>query len=215
MASRPDLSFLKGLGIPNVPQSTPIDAVLAGEQSTLAAVLQHYGQLFVDSTKRNLEQRHGNASFKLFDSIAADIQIVGLNFRFTILMEDYWQFKDEGRSPGKKPPLKPIIDWIFNKHDFKAAVGATRTGLKSMKMAKFGDISAPAAILSAAIGIQNKIGKYGTKPSNFVADVLTEEAIGFLRADLAAAVGRDVLITINQIKNEINGDNNRPRTANI
>lgn len=202
MANKPDLSFLDNLGESKQGQQIG--------QSTLAGVLESYGQIFIDATKKNLDDTHGNATHKLWQSIVFNVEVIGMNYNFSIAMEDYWRFKDEGRGPGKKPPLKPIIEWIFNKPDFKAKLGGTRKGMKNMKMAKFGDISAPAPILAAALGIQRKIGKKGTKPSNFVSEVLTDEFIANLKSDIELASGKYVEISIEQIKKEINGNNHKP-----
>jgi len=34
---------------------------------------------------------------------------------FVIIMEDYWYFVDEGRKPGKFPPVMAIRNWILDK----------------------------------------------------------------------------------------------------
>lgn len=164
--------------------------------NSLGDVLARNGQLFVDLTKRNLEQKHKNASFELMQSISFDIEVIGLTYRFTIMMEDYWEWVDKGRKPGKRPPLKPIIEWIFEKPSVKAAIGATSKGMKDMKMAKLGDIVAPKPILAAALGIQKKIGKLGTKGSNFFSDVVNDESILKLQQELSIALGKDIELDI-------------------
>lgn len=197
MANKPDLSFLNTLGESRQGAQANI--------STLASVLESYAQIFIDATKNNLDDRHGNATHKLWQSIVFEPTVLGLTYRITIKMEDYWEYKDDGRGPGKPPPLKAIIDWIYNKPEVKSKLGATRTGAKQMKTAKLGDIVAPTPILSAAIGIQKKIGKKGTKASNFVNDVLTDEFIQNLKSDLKLATGKDIEVAINQFKVEVQG----------
>lgn len=190
-----DLSFLNGLGT---------DKSGGVKLTTIAQVLEHYGQLFIDATKRNLELKKKNADYKLSQSIGFEVEVVGLAFRFTLSMEDYYIWVDEGRKPGKRPPLKPIIEWLFKKPDVKAAVGGTRTNLKKGGMSKLGDIVAPTPILRAALAIQAKIGREGTKGSHFFSDVVNEKSLQALNNDLSAALGKDVEVTIKEIEKEIN-----------
>lgn len=194
--SKKNLDFLKGLG-----QSKPTEQI---GFSSLGEVLFRYGQLFVDATKRNLEQEGDNASYRLSESIAFDIDIIGLSYRFSIRMEDYWRYVDQGRKAGTAPPVKAIVEWIYNKPSLKASIGATRTGLKSMKMAKLGDLVAPAPILSAAFAIRNKIKKEGVKGDGFYSNVVNDQALIRLQRDLTEAIGKDVQITIKDIADSIN-----------
>lgn len=57
------------------------------------------------------------ASSNLYNNIDYDIQYDENGFpeSFNIIMEDYWFWVDEGRKPGKFPPVTQIRNWIIEK----------------------------------------------------------------------------------------------------
>ncbi len=174
--------------------------------STLGGVLNKYGQLFVDGTKRILAEKGKDASHALSQSIAFEVLIVGQVFRFTIVMEDYWEAVDKGRKSGKPPKTEDIIKWIHNKPKVKSTlrnlskVGDLRERGKNVgKPYTLNDI-----IKSSAIGMAKAIGKKGTKGSNFYSDVINDKSIEALKKELKEALGRDVQITIKDIADSIN-----------
>lgn len=58
---------------------------------------------------------------------------------FELYLPDYWRYIDEGRQPGKPPPIKPLLEWARIK------------GLPE----------------GVAWGAQKNIGKFGIAPTNF------------------------------------------------
>lgn len=57
------------------------------------------------------------ASSKLYNNITPQIEYDedGFPVSFNIIMEDYWYWVDEGRKPGRFPPVNAIATWILEK----------------------------------------------------------------------------------------------------
>lgn len=57
------------------------------------------------------------ATSDLYNYITPKIEFDEQGFpeSFNIIMEDYWVFVDEGRKPGKFPPVNAIRNWILDK----------------------------------------------------------------------------------------------------
>lgn len=63
--------------------------------------------------KQNLESEGINASGALSDSVDHwDVDFDGQTFQITLNLEQYWYYVENGRKPGKMPPIKVIKDWI-------------------------------------------------------------------------------------------------------
>ena len=94
---------------------------------------------------------------------------------FELYLPTYWRYIDEGRQPGKRPPIKPLLEW------------ARLKGLPE----------------SYAWGAQKNIGKFGIAPTNFL-DGLIDGIERHLDATLGDEVGEwlekflDDLITKNK-----------------
>lgn len=185
-----DLSFLDDIGKKKLPN----------RGSELAMVFEKWGKLFVQKTQANLAARVKDAETgNLYQSIAFDVDIEGDSYTFKIIMADYWEYVDQGRKPGKKPPIKPIVEWIQNKPTLKAKLGLTNKKLKSQGTARLGDITARKPILAAAFGISVNIGKKGTKATKFFSDVVNDVSIELLERDLIRALGKEVEIGVRKI----------------
>ncbi|MCD8166997.1 MAG: hypothetical protein LUE93_13330 [Bacteroides sp.] len=53
------------------------------------------------------------ASGALCNSVTYKVDVQGDNFEVTISLEDYWEYIEYGRAPGKKfPPQDQILEWI-------------------------------------------------------------------------------------------------------
>ncbi len=57
------------------------------------------------------------ATSNLYNNITPRIEYDDNGFpeSLNIIMEDYWYFVDEGRKPGRFPPVSDIRNWILNK----------------------------------------------------------------------------------------------------
>lgn len=70
-------------------------------------------------------------------------------------LEDYYQWVEEGRKPGKMPPVKSILDWVKAKPILPRPFGGKLPSQESL-----------------AFLIARSIGKNGTKPQHILGDTL-------------------------------------------
>ena len=82
------------------------------EWKNLKATLEAYGEALVAAYQEQIEQTGTNASGKLFDSIHHIVEVNGTTIELSLSLEDYWKYVEEGRGPGKFPPLGKIEEWI-------------------------------------------------------------------------------------------------------
>ena len=84
------------------------------EFTNVEELLVEFGTDLVDELGRSLP-RSKNASGRLRRSIHFEIEIQKRFIDFNLLLEEYYKNVDEGRKPGKFPPIDPLIDWLIHK----------------------------------------------------------------------------------------------------
>lgn len=179
------------------------------EFNEIEQVLIDYAKLIADDASDNLNKinKYGsdtNASGTLQQSInISPVSFMGGNYSIEILMADYYKWVNDGRSPGKRPPVSSIKNWIIKKQLRLDDGGFTKKGYKregtllsaSKKKVKLGDRKVN--ILDAvAYKIAAKIGKYGTQPTNFLTDAVNKNKESLYDA-MAKALKNDVILMIN------------------
>jgi hypothetical protein len=100
-----------------------------------------------------------------------------------IVMDKQWRYAEKGRRPGKRPPIKPIEEWITS---------------KGIKLNPAKGQSTLEARHSLAIAISKKIGKKGTikrfqyKGSGFIKSVLSKANMEIIAEHLAELQGQKI-----------------------
>lgn len=82
------------------------------EWKHLLAVLDRYAEYFIQAARRNLGQNGSYASGLLGDSMKPIVTINGDSFKVEIELQSYWDYVENGRRPGKFPPVNRIREWI-------------------------------------------------------------------------------------------------------
>lgn len=103
-------------------------------------ILEEYKDKIVQQLKDRISKRELIASRGLIDSISAEVS----DRSITVSAIEYATYVDEGRGPGRRPPVNKILDWIESKKDFQ---------VEKEKYTKHRDI---------AWAIANAIAKNGT-----------------------------------------------------
>lgn len=67
---------------------------------------------FTAALQQFLRQRDKVASCKLYNSLHTTIEVEGQVFTVLLHSEDYLKWVDEGRRPGKFPPVDKLRQWI-------------------------------------------------------------------------------------------------------
>ena len=148
--------------------------------------LNAFAKYVIQQSRSNLSKQNKNVDKKLYNSLDKEIEVGANSFRLAFLMEDYGTFQDKGVSgtqkkyntpfsyKSKKPPLKPITDWVKKRRfQFRKENG------------KF------MSYQSTAFLIRNGIFKNGIKPSLFFTKPF-EKAFERLPDELVEAYGLDV-----------------------
>ena len=78
----------------------------------LRQVLEDFADYFTQQARDNLQGNGSNASYTLYDSFEKIIVVDDEHFSVSIALEDYFRFVEEGRGPGKFPPVDKIREWI-------------------------------------------------------------------------------------------------------
>ena len=153
--------------------------------------------------RSNKNGKDSNASGTLSESIrVTPVEFMGNNYSIEIRMLDYWQWVNDGSKPGKRPPIANIIKWIKDKQLRLDDKGVTKRGYKrdgtlissSNKRVKIGNKEV--SILEAtAYKIAAKIGKFGTKATDFLTDAIDSNSEELIK-EMRTALKKDIVIQI-------------------
>lgn len=78
----------------------------------LTETLNHFADYFIETARQNLSNNGSNASYNLFDSFEKIVEVGEDYFSVKISLADYFTFVENGRGPGKFPPVSKIQEWI-------------------------------------------------------------------------------------------------------
>lgn len=78
----------------------------------LTEVLNEFADAFIQNARNNLDANQSNASYNLYNSFEKVIEVGEDYFKVSISLADYWQYLENGRGPGKFPPVDKIKEWI-------------------------------------------------------------------------------------------------------
>lgn len=82
------------------------------EYTNVMNVLNDFGKFLVDEYKDALILNDVNASNTLYNSISYIVENGNNSFEVKLSLVDYWRRVEEGRKPGKFPPISAIEKWI-------------------------------------------------------------------------------------------------------
>lgn len=126
------------------------EVVLAAMRNLAATRIIKGKRRKIDSTGR-LRRSLKNELVEATDALVIEFQS----------SEDYAKWVEEGRAPGKPPPVSSIMKWIKQKP----------LRLRDPKTGKFVPVTKRGR-LSAAFGIATNIGKFGTRPTKFMSNAV-------------------------------------------
>lgn len=162
---------------------------------TVEGLLNKHGRELVAALEKALP-RKADATGELRNSIRFTIERFGTSYHFELRLADYYKWVDEGRKPGKRPPLDSIIKWIKDKRLVITKQNKLQTKTKGSKLQKISDDMQKSRQL--AFAISNKIAKKGTKGTNFYSSTVPQW-LEDLKIELPKALKRDVLVELKQL----------------
>ena len=78
----------------------------------LTEVLNEFADAFIQNARNNLDANQSNASYNLYNSFEKVIEVGEDYFKVSISLADYAWYLENGRGPGKFPPVDKIKEWI-------------------------------------------------------------------------------------------------------
>ena len=183
----------------------------------LRKVLSDYGTYFIDLARKYLGQNGSYASGTLGDTMTFEVKIDDERMAVGVEMEDYWQYVEYGRKPGKQPPVERIMEWIKVKPikikpytytpSIKSLAFLIQRSIKEDKgyappqsalqdwIEKKGirpkPVTVTPSVRSLAYVIARKIGREGTSPAPFFERAKAETYAHF-KEPIALAISEDM-----------------------
>lgn len=81
-------------------------------ESILTKLLENCGDQIIDIYRRKLYEGGSNASGQLGNSLRAIVSVNEGVYVLELALSSYWKYVENGRQPGKFPPLDVIKQWI-------------------------------------------------------------------------------------------------------
>ena len=149
------------------------------------ATLEQYKDKIVEQLKDRLNQQKLVASGRLRDSIYGVVTETGIN----IFAQDYGIFVEEGRGPGKMPPVSKILQWVKDKG---SAIGES-SNIKYRRVNRLRDI---AWMISRKIANEGTIERFANQGSKFI-DFVSKNIMASLTKDIEESYLKDLNEQIN------------------
>lgn len=81
----------------------------------LVAALEEFGVAARNAYQDELIRGNKIASGRLLNSVEVSVEQHGYRYDVVLHLEDYWKWVEEGRPPGKLPPVSKILEWVLVK----------------------------------------------------------------------------------------------------
>lgn len=144
-------------------------------------VLDRYGELIVNNYKQQLT--NSIATGNLRNSIKYNVTAGDYTYQIQISLLNYFIYIENGRRPGKRPPIDAILNWVRVKN-----IIPTPMTLKSGK-------SIIPTQRSLAFLISRKIGEEGITPKPYLQNTF-DMLLDDLERDLVEVIEKEVIIDI-------------------
>lgn len=152
-----------------------VDRLISNEVlSEFLATLDEYAEKAKELYKRKLTDKDINASYKLLNSVETTVKRNDDEFIVSINLEEYWIFVENGRKPGRFPPIDKILEWVRIKPVIPYSDSRGRLPTEEQ----------------LAFLIARKIAEQGTEPKRVLAETV-EELNNYYLPLLQQALDRD------------------------
>lgn len=155
---------------------------------SIPSALEHGLRLYTARLAESLTSSGSVASGDLGESITINVlrRRRGV-YTGQILMLDYWEAVDQGRSAGKPPPVQSILDWLAYPNVQSRMTFGRENEFNFDRME------------SIAYAIAKKIGDKGTKGNDFATNVFESDLSRDMQDALVDAVAYDFDNTIDEL----------------
>lgn len=123
----------------------------------LARVMAEYATELEYAYKTKLETEDKIASGRLVSSVSSYVDMGDGTYEVVLQMEDYWKYVENGRGPGKYPPIDKILEWIEVRQIMPTPYNGKLPTEKQL-----------------AFLIARKIGEEGIEPTNLLTETIDQ-----------------------------------------
>ena len=178
--SKADLAKLDAL-LPTI----GIDEKTAGMGGTvLGDAMVEVAQVIIDKLKMSIREKGVKATGNLTQSIQAGFpSVTPSGITIAIEMADYYQWVEDGRRKGKRPPIMAIEQWISAK-GIQVRQSKKQSGQSVLEMRK-----SLAIAIARKIHSKGTIKRFGYKGAGFIADVITQQNVDTIAQKLSDLTG--------------------------
>jgi hypothetical protein len=177
------------------------------DPNSINDVLFKYKDSLTKDLIKSLEDVDRVSTGALSQSIRVDIDEEGGKMSFTMYMDDYWKFVDQGVNGTKNRQGSDFsfkkknisedatLDFIKHRGIGLGDLATHYTNSKNIRVRRKTVLAADKARKSLAWLIGRSISQKGIKPTHFFTDVVNDELKKELTKDISFALGRDILIS--------------------
>jgi hypothetical protein len=165
------------------------NAVMGG--SILGEALANTATAIIKELEKDIRAKKLTASKSLLQNIDPTNYVETANgVTLAITMVNYYQWVEDGRKRGRRPPIASIEEWI------------SRKGIQVRKSKGESKQSVLERRRSMAIAIANKIAakgtikRFGYKGGDFIKDLLTPQTIEAIAGSIGDVIGRQVQVFV-------------------
>ena len=178
--SKADLAKLDAL-LPTI----GIDEKTAGMGgSVLGDAMIDVAKVIIEKLKQSVREKGVKATGNLLQSIRVDFpNITPSGVSIGIEMADYYQWVEDGRGKGKRPPIASIERWISAKGiQVRQSKGESKQSVLERRKSM-------AEAIAKKIASKGTIKRFGYKGAGFIADVITQQNIDTIAQKLSDLTG--------------------------
>jgi hypothetical protein len=178
--SKADLAKLDAL-LPTI----GIDEKTAGMGgSVLGDAMVDVAKVIIEKLKQSVREKGVKATGNLLQSIRVDFpSVTPSGVSIGIEMADYYQWVEDGRRKGKRPPIMAIEQWISAKGiQVRQSKGESKQSILERRKSM-------AEAIAKKIASKGTIKRFGYKGAGFIADVITQQNVDTIAQKLSDLTG--------------------------
>ena len=178
--SKADLAKLDAL-LPTI----GIDEKTAGMGgSVLGDAMLDVAKVIIEKLKQSVREKGVKATGNLLQSIRVDFpSVTPSGVSIGIEMADYYQWVEDGRRKGKRPPIMAIEQWISAKGiQVRQSKGESKQSVLERRKSM-------AEAIAKKIASKGTIKRFGYKGAGFIADVITQQNVDTIAQKLSDLTG--------------------------
>jgi len=165
------------------------DAVMGG--SVLGEALANTATAIIKELEKDIRAKKLTASKSLLQNIDPTNYVETANgVTLAITMVNYYQWVEDGRKRGKRPPIASIEEWISRKGiQVRKSKGESKQSVLERRRSM-------AIAIAKKIGAKGTIKRFGYKGGDFIKDVLTPQTIEAIAGSIGDVIGRQVQVYV-------------------